>query len=557
MAKENLEAAELSAAPEATQPAPKRAERKNGFIDYLFNDEGVFVMIQPPVNGGKPVAVDALKTNLIEHGFNHLINEESLRTVYRTREVPYKVSGPLLDVEKKNGDFTFEVSKDKMEARLRVTQPWGGKAVTFEDVKKEMENQGIIFGVDEEAIRTALRETGGDSGIVAAKGVEPVPGNDADMKYFFERELKAAPKELEDGRVDYRELNLVISVTKGTLLAEKIPATNGTPGIDVFGKETPAKRGRDFIPPAGKGVERSEDGMQLFAALDGCPVLTGKQLKVLPVYEIKGDVDFTTGNIYFMGSVIIRGSVRSGFKVAASGNVEIYQGIEDARVEAEGKILVKRGITGQGKALVKAGDEIMTKFIQHAEVRSKENIQTEACFHSTVFAGKKVTVGGKRGLIVGGLVRAGLEVDAKTVGSPYATPTEIQVGIDPQLREDSQNLSAQLTTDTDNLEDVEKALKHIGDTAQSGKEISTYKANLYQRLRQTKLQLEERLAELKEKLNKVKEQIGEESKGVLRVKDVLHPGVRISLKHTSRMMTDAKKGICLYESEGEMKEGAA
>lgn len=546
-----------TAAQAATQEAPKRAERKNGFIDYIFNDEGVFVVIQPPVNGGKPVAIDELKTNLIEHGFNHLVNEESLRTVYRTRETPYKVSGPLLDVEKKDGTFTLEVSKDGMEARLRVTQPWGGKTVAFEDIKKEMENQGIIFGVDDEAIRTALRETRGDSGIVVAKGVEPVPGVDADIKYFFERELKAAPKELEDGRVDYRELNLVISVKKGELLAEKISATDGTPGKDVFGKETPAKRGRDFIPPAGKGVERSEDGMQLFAALDGCPVATGKQLKVLPVYEIKGDVDFSTGNIYFMGSVVVRGSVKSGFKIVASGNVEVYQTVEDARIEAEGKILVKRGIAGQGKAFLKASEDVMAKFIQHAEVRTKENVQTEACFHSTVSAGKKVTVGGKRGLIVGGLVRAGAEINAKTVGSPYATPTEIEVGIDPQLREDHQSLSAQISADAENLANVGKALKHIESTTQTGKQLPPYKAALYQRLRQTKIQLEERLAELKEKRNKIKEQIGEESRGVLRVKDMLHPGVKVSFKQTSRMITDEKKGISLFEAEGEMKEGSA
>ncbi len=540
------------------EAATKREEKKNGFIEYQFNDEGVFIVIHMPTGGGKPLSLEELKTELAKRGFANIVKDETaLRAIYRTRETPFKISGPLFDVEKKDGAFTLEVSRDGMEARLRVMPAWGGKAVTPDEIQAEIKNKEIAFGVDEEALNAALRETREDSEYIVAKGIPAVAGSDGDIMYLFERELKAVPKELEDGRVDYRELNLIVNVTKGTVLAEKIPATEGTSGRNIFGKEIPAKRGRELPLPAGKGVVRSEDGMKLIAETDGCPVVAGKQLKVLPVYEIKGDVDFTTGNIYFMGNVIVRGSIKSGFKVVASGNVEIYQGIEDARVEAEGKILVKRGIAGQGKAIVKAGDEIMSKFIQNAEVRTKESIQTEACFHSTVLAGKKITVGGKRGLIVGGLVRAGLEVNAKTVGSPYATPTEIQVGIDPQLREASLNLNAQINADTENLAGVEKGLKHIGYTTQQAGEISGYKANLYQRLRQTKLQLEERLAELKEKLDKIKEQIGNESTGILRVKDVLHPGVRISLRHTSRIMTDAKKAISLYESEGEMKEGAA
>lgn len=545
--------------PEISSQAPPahREERRDGFIEYLFNEDGVFVVVHSPHGGGRTVPIEELKKDLVKHGFQEMAREESLLTIYRSREKPVRVSGPLFDVEKKDGYFHIEITKDGLEARLYITPPWGGNAVTFEDVRAGMETKGVVFGVDENVIALALRESREDFAYVAASGIPPVPGKDAEMQYFFERDTKAAPKELEDGRVDYRELNLVTSVRKGTLLAEKTLATEGSPGKNIFGKEVPAKRGRDFLPPVGKGVERSDDGMRLFAAADGCPVVAGKQLKVLPVYDIKGDVDFSTGNIYFMGSVIVRGNVKSGFKIVSSGNVEVYQGVEDARIEAEGRVLVKRGISGQGKAFIKAGEDVLAKFIQHAEVRTKESVHTEACLHSTIYAGKKVVVGGKRGLVVGGLVRAGQEVNAKTVGSPFATPTEIEVGIDPQLREDLLRVSNQITADGENLKSAHKGLEHLEKIVQSGGKLPPDKVILYERLRQAKRQIEERIAEFKEKRRAHREQIAEGSGGVLRVKDVLHPGVKISFKQASQTTAEEKKGICLYEVDGEIKEGVA
>ncbi len=552
-----LSGAQISLPENAPSPLAPKEPRKDGFIEYLFNEEGVFVMLNPPQSGGRSVPMEELKKDLLKRGFKNLTQEDSLLSIYRSRGKPAKISGPLFDVEKKDGYFRLETSKDGVEAYLYVTPPWGGNAAGYEEVLAEMERKEIVFGVDHEAIKTALREAREDAPCLVAKGIEPVQGKDAEMQYFFERDAKAAPKELEDGRVDYRELNLVVSVSKGTLLAEKIPATEGTPGKSVYGKELAAKRGRDFIPPVGKGVERSEDGRRLLAAADGCPVVAGKQLKVLPVYDIKGDVDFSTGNIYFMGSVVVRGNVKSGFKIVSSGNVEIYQGVEDARIEAEGKVLVKRGISGQGKAFIKAGEDVLAKFIQHAEVRTKESVHTEACLHSTIYAGKKVAVGGKRGLIVGGLIRAGLEVNAKTVGSAFATPTEIEVGIDPQIREDLLRVSNQLAADAEGLKSANKGLEHLEKIAQSGGTLPGDKVILRDRLRQTKHKLEERMAELKEKRRVCKEQIMESPMGKLVVKELLHPGVKVSFKQSTQTTAEEKKGVCLYEVEGQIKEGAA
>lgn len=535
---------------------PGKALCRNGYIKYYFNESGVFISVVPPQGGGKRVPADELKKELLKHGFKHLTREGFLVALYQAHGKPVKLSGPLFDVEKKDGHFTIEVVKGGTESLLFVSPPWGGKPVTFEQVMFALERKGIVFGVDEDAVRAALEEMHEDSGTVVARGAPPVQGKDAVIRYYFEKDVKTVPRELENGRVDYHDLNTVMNARTGTLLAEKIPATEGAPGKSVFGNEIPAKRGKDAALPYGKGVERSEDGLRLYASEDGCPVIAGNQLKVLTVYEVKGDVDFSTGNIYFVGDVVVHGTVKPGFKIIASGNVEVDQCVEDACIESEGKVVIRRGISGHGKAYIKAASDVLAKFIEHAEVYTNASVHTEECMHSTVYAGEKVVVDGKQGRIVGGLTRARQEVSAKTVGSPLATPTEIEVGIEPKLKDNLLRVSSQIASDTENLNRVDKGIQYIEKFMQSGESLPAEKAALYEKLSRTKRQIEERLEDIKEKRRKLKEQIFAEPEGNIIVKELLYPGVKVSFKRATRLITEEKKNVCLYEKEGEVKEMA-
>ena len=65
-------------------------------------------------------------------------------------------------------------------------------------------------------------------------------------------------------------------------------------------------------------------------------------------------MDIKTGNIYFKGDVLVKGTVTDGMKVIASGNVEVRGFAAHCQIEAGGDILVKRNIVS-GK--VKAGKE--------------------------------------------------------------------------------------------------------------------------------------------------------------------------------------------------------
>ncbi len=75
-----------------------------------------------------------------------------------------------------------------------------------------------------------------------AKGISPIDGKDGYIKYYFDLEKKLIPKILEDGTVDYRELDIINNVNKGDLLAEAIPPKEGQEGYRVTGESIPYKK---------------------------------------------------------------------------------------------------------------------------------------------------------------------------------------------------------------------------------------------------------------------------------------------------------------------------
>jgi uncharacterized protein (DUF342 family) len=113
--------------------------------------------------------------------------------------------------------------------------------------------------------------------------------------------------------------------------------------VDVLGQPIFPKPGKDMPMPLGKNVYA--DGNRIRAAIAGQLQLVNNKLHVSPVIEIKGDVDLSTGNVEFVGNVVVRGSVQSGFTVKADGNVEIFGSVSGGTVEGA-NIVIRMGIQG-------------------------------------------------------------------------------------------------------------------------------------------------------------------------------------------------------------------
>ena len=90
-----------------------------------------------------------------------------------------------------------------------------------------------------------------------------------------------------------------------------------------------------------------------------------RKISVIPVIEVNGDVDLSTGNIEFVGNVIVRGSVQTGFFVKAGGDVEITGTVSGGIVEGK-DVVIRMGIIGMQNGYVSAVQDLQAKFIQNA-----------------------------------------------------------------------------------------------------------------------------------------------------------------------------------------------
>ena len=325
----------------------------------------------------------------------------------------------------------FFISGDKLYAWVMVFPPMGkGRELTREMLYDAIKDQGIAFGVNE---RLADRLAHGDQRyfnlFLIAQGKPAFDGKNGNIVDYFPRVLERVLTVDEYDQVDYTALNLIHNVKEGQEICRLIRPTEGEPGRTVLDQEIPAKSGKSVSLPKGRNTEISEDGDALVALADGHVEFTGRSFQVKPVLDVPGNVDFSTGNIKFLGDVNIKGDVLTGFTVRAMGSIWVGGVIEaGSTVEAGGDLTVVKGILGDGTTTVRAQRCVFSKYIENATIYVRENLQTDAIINGGVYCDGEVLVRSGRGVIMGGRVWAAKKVSASTVGSKSERRTSIVLG---------------------------------------------------------------------------------------------------------------------------------
>ncbi len=312
--------------------------------------------------------------------------------------------------------ITISVSPDKMHAFLSL-QPQDDVKVMPEDVFLLLEEEDITHGIDIEAIKSLCSTSSQVRKHVIAKGVHSLPGQDAVVTYRYEKP-NTKPKMTEDGHVDFYELGNIIEVKQGDILAERVPPTKGTPGFNIFGEVLHPAPGKNKAFKVGKGVVIEDD--IAMAEYNGSLDWQLGKVSVSRMFSVKGDVDFSIGNIDFPGKVKIIGNVRTGFRIEAAEDVEITGCIEDATVISQkGSVFVHAGIIGTGKAVVQAHNNVEARFIQEASVEARKNVvANEYIIRSNINAGNAVLIQGMKGRLLGtNQIKAGTQVRVNSIQS--------------------------------------------------------------------------------------------------------------------------------------------
>lgn len=447
----------------------------------------------------------------------------------------------------------FEASK--MSARLRFVKAEESFACTEESLKQFLHDQHVRFGLLNESIAAfaASPQNYFFEEVEIARGIGPVDGADGYIEFLFEQEDEARPMEREDGRVDYKELVRLKNVGKGQLLARKYAPRPGTPGTTVTGEEAPFKPGKDVRFKIGKNVVTDENHTSMYAAIEGMVSRTDNgKINVFTVHEVHGDVDYSSGNVDFVGTVVIRGSVLPGFRVKAAGDIRVQGGVEGAELFAEGSIEIAGGIIGYHKGVVKAGMNVKSSFIQDGNVEAGDTVSvSQSILHSEVRAGKNVVCSGTKGLIVGGHIQAGECVTARTIGNTMATATAIEVGVLPDLRNELADLHKRLREAAENMQKTTQALGMLEQMANAGT-LSADKMALRVKLSVTKRQQEQDRAYIKERIFEIENTLGDAGRARVVVNDTIHGGAKIVIGRYTKFLKETASRVSFQYQEGDI-----
>lgn len=511
-----------------------------------FRDDGVFLTVNPAKEAEQPLQVGQVLDALA----NRNVTNFERNVVEGTIRLRTGVAVKIADIVRNRGkaDIGVMVSRDRMEAFLQIEMPEGAARPEREAVLARLREVGVKHGVLSEPIDLAIRQPG--LRVLCAKGTPAENGIDAKIEVLVDQSQKGRPVELEDGSVDFKNIGMYSDVEKGRVIAQKVPATPGTPGSDVLGNPVPPRPGKDVPLPMGANLQ-IVDGVRLVAATGGNLVINNGKFSVSPVLQIASDVDLSTGNIDFSGDVVIRGSVQEGFSVKAGGNVDISGIVSGGSVEGL-NVTVRLGILGLNKGSIKAMGTVVAKFIENATVEAGQDILVnDVVLHSHLSAGKKIRVEGKRGQIVGGVAAAGEEIVAKTAGTTSTIDTELQAGVNPKLREEFLNLRKGIKPMEESLDQLQKGLHKLRSIDQNL--LPPEKKELLLKLTRAQFNTMGQVDAMRKRLGELETACEELKGGQVRIADYVYPGVKIMIGSLVKPVQEPARFVTYYADDGEIK----
>ena len=357
-------------------------------------------------------------------------------------------------------------------------------------------------------------------------------------------DMENLPKN-EDGTVDFHTLENVNHIKSGDVVAILHPEDRGDNGTDILGRPVYPRKVKRAVFRYGKNMEVSEDKLKLISKVDGHVTLENDKVFVSNVLELV-DVDASTGDINYSGSVMIKGNVLAGFSVKAAGDISVSGIVEGATIIADGDITFNRGVQGMNKAVIKAGGNIVSKFIESASsVEAGGNIEADSILHSKVRAKGTIKASGRNGLIVGGEVRSICLVEAKNIGNEMGTATVVGVGVDPAAKKRVDELKTSLQKLGDSKIQLNQIMTALRKKQEIEGKLAPDKVELQQKTMRNLVMIEKDLTEQKNELEQLRQQLGEDVNARVRVSGNIYVGVKLIFGEQNYFIKE-KRTFCQF-----------
>lgn len=416
---------------------------------------------------------------------------------------------------------------------------------SLEDLGAMLKREKIIYGIHLEQLKNICENAQKiEYPVLIAEGKQAINGTDA---YLQDEILNTQTTDKK--KLNFREVLNIPSVKEGQLLATIIPPTQGINGMDVYGRPLIARPGKPLKIRAGKNVLLKDN--QFFSTSNGQISVTNRMMSVNPVFEVRGDIDLKTGNINFIGTVIIRGEVPTGYEIKAGGDIQIGGIVDGAYLEAGGNITVRGGIAGCKRGKIIAGGNIQAAYLNQADVKAGQDVIIESSLlHSEVQA--KGSIICQSGPIIGGKLWAGKNIKAKEIGNRLFTKTDLYIGFDPQLEELEQNILTEKQRISANLKKLNEFEHKLADVIKLKGSITNEQKQLLQKQNATIIQLQKEWNNLNEQLNEIEEEKLLKSNAYIIVTETVYPNTTIHNGKYSRMIQKKHIYSKFYLQDGDI-----
>lgn len=500
---------------------------------------------------------------------SHHYSEEQIRQLFSQNDVDNTLidASVIHDIQEKlssnhrgrifignrsRAEITTRVDEDCMTAYLTVTPALKGSAFTLSQLKQQISLSDIPLELCDHQVLARIVKAQSAKDLAFAHGIEALHGKDTFFEPLVSETQHHIPDISKKDKINHREIIQFTEVEKGTPLMRRHAATEGKNGQDVKGQIIPAIHGTDlpYCEQLDGAIVSESDPDLLVATTHGHPVILKNGVKVDKTLTVQ-NVDLSTGNIHYDGSLMVLGEVFPGMQIQVTGDIYVQGVVNKAQLNAKNNITVMCGIIGKDPhkdkdesppTVVKAGGNITAQYATQSKITAAGDIIIrEYLSHCEVEAKRTIAVGqeGGKGKIIGGVSLAKKGLTANTIGSEGSIKTFVAAGTHTQELDHINALEQALAHRRLKAFQVHRVLKHqqikkTGLSAKKQKSIVAAKAILEK--------INGEIAKLERALESLSPRAQEYRRATITVKKHIHTNTTLSINGEDFHVRQSSKG---------------
>ena len=523
--------------------------KKDAYFQVVPSGKRTMLKVYPASDGGAMFTVDEVQRYLDSVNISGY-NLAELNNYLRSGRFDVDYLLVMSECYPEGEKCLIDISEDAGEAVARFYPPSpDGKPMDKDDILSDLRVAGVVYGIQEAEIDRFLKERRYCTDYYVAKADQPVPGKDASIEYFFDVNVSAKPKLNEDGSVDFHHLGNIKQIEAGQRLAKLTPAYLGEPGTTVTGQVMQPNKVKNLSLRFGRNIRLSEDKCEIFSEVAGHVTLVDDLVMVSDVYDVPANVDLSTGDIEYNGTVHVNGNVLTGYQIHATGDIIVNGVVEGAELYAGGNIVLKRGMQGMSKGRLDAAGNISAKFIENSKVRGDGTLMCDAVLHSNVECRGDVSVLGRKGLINGGHVCSYSNITATQTGSLMGTLTVIEILSDVERAKEYTDLNKRLDMAERGIRKMDRVLGGIKASLKAGIRLNETQVTYLKMASFLRPKMQYAIETMENRIPMLESAMSLQGKGKIIVNGNVNPGTKIVIKEMSRMISDTETH-CKFILEG-------